>query len=68
MAIEYDRFFKNADGMIEPKFKVLFHIEIARSDFTYVNAMEKVIALNEEYDFEWIAIDRGYGKSRCLPS
>ena len=43
-------------------FRILFRIEIARAEFTYVNAMNKIIELNDEYKFEWIAIDRGYGE------
>lgn len=62
VCMEFDRFHQDAEGRIVPCFKVLFRIEIARSEFTYVNAMNKVISLNEEYDFDWIAIDRGYGE------
>ena len=62
VCIEFDRFHQDADGRIVPLFKMLFRIEIARSDFTYVNAMNKIIELNDEYKFDWIAIDRGYGE------
>lgn len=62
VCMEFDRFHQNADGRIVPLFKMLFRIEIARSDFTYVNAMNKIIELNDEYKFDWIAIDRGYGE------
>lgn len=64
VCIEYDRFYQEADGHITPRFKVLFRIEIARSEFTYTNAMNKVIELNHEYKFDWIAIDRGYGETQ----
>ena len=64
VCMEYDRFHQNEDGTIVPVFKVLFREEIARSEFTYTNAMNKVIALNEEYHFDWIAIDRGYGETQ----
>lgn len=64
VCIEYDPYHQTENGMLEPCFKVLFRIEIARSEFTYVNAMEKVIELNDEYDFEYIAIDRGYGETQ----
>lgn len=53
---------RNADGQIDPKFKVMFRIEIPRSEFTYTNAVNKIIELNEIYQFDWIAVDRGYGK------
>lgn len=62
VCMEFDRFHQDADGRIVPLFKMLFRIEIARSDFTYINAMNKIIELNEEYKFDWIAIDRGYGE------
>lgn len=53
---------RNADGNIQPMFKVLFNIEIPRSEFTYTNAVNKIVELNDVYHFDWIAIDRGYGK------
>ena len=62
VCMEFDRFHQDKDGRIVPLFKMLFRIEIARSDFTYINAMNKIIELNEEYKFDWIAIDRGYGE------
>lgn len=62
VCMEFDRFHQDADGRIVPLFKVLFRIEIARAEFTYVNAMNKIIELNDEYKFDWIAIDRGYGE------
>lgn len=62
VCMEFDRFHQDSDGRIVPLFKMLFRIEIARSDFTYVNAMNKIIELNDEYKFDWIAIDRGYGE------
>lgn len=60
--LEYDRMFKNVLGNIEPKFKVLFRVEIPRGKFTYVNAVDKIIQLNDIWDFDYIAIDRGYGE------
>lgn len=62
VCMEFDRFHQDAEGRIVPLFKVLFRIEIARAEFTYVNAMNKIIELNDEYKFDWIAIDRGYGE------
>lgn len=62
VCMEFDRFHQDKDGRIVPLFKMLFRIEIARSDFTYINAMNKIVELNEEYKFDWIAIDRGYGE------
>lgn len=62
VCMEFDRFHQDEEGRIVPCFRMLFRIEIARSEFTYVNAMNKIIALNDEYEFDWIAIDRGYGE------
>jgi replicative DNA helicase len=64
VCMEFDRFHQDENGTIIPVFKVLFREEIARSEFTYTNAMNKIIALNEEYKFDWIAIDRGYGETQ----
>ena len=62
VCIEFDRFHQDQEGRIVPIFKVLFRVEIARAEFTYINAMNKIIELNDEYKFDWIAIDRGYGE------
>ena len=62
VCMEFDRFHQDHEGRIVPLFKMLFRIEVPRSDFTYVNAMNKIIELNEEYQFDWIGIDRGYGE------
>ena len=64
VCMEYDRFHQTKEGTIDPIFKMLFRIEIPRSEFTYTNAMNKIIALNAEYKFDWIAIDRGYGETQ----
>ena len=62
VCMELDRFHQDHEGRIVPLFKMLFRIEVPRSDFTYVNAMNKIVELNEEYQFDWIGIDRGYGE------
>lgn len=64
VCMEFDIFHQDEDARVVPVFKMLFRIEIARSEFTYVNAMNKVIELNDEYKFDWIAIDRGYGNKQ----
>lgn len=61
VGVELDPFHTNEHGMVEPKFKVMFRLEIPRSQFTYRNAIDKIIQLNDDFDFDWIAIDRGYG-------
>lgn len=67
VCIEYDPLFINKFGQREPKFIVLFRIEIPKSRFTYTEAVEKIIELNDLINFDHIAIDRGYGKYK-LPS
>ena len=62
VCMEYDKYHQDETGRIVPLFKMLFRIEVPRSDFTYVNAMNKIIELNDEYEFDWIGIDRGYGE------
>lgn len=62
VGVYLDKTFINKDGVLEPKFKVIFREQIARSEFTYVNAMNRIIHLNELFDFDWISIDRGYGE------
>ena len=64
VCVEYDRFHQDENGTIVPCFKILFREEIARSKFTYTNAMNRVIELNREYKFDWVAIDRGYGETQ----
>lgn len=57
-----DKEHMNEDGYNEPKFKTFFRVEIPRTEFTYVNAVNKVVELNDMFDFDWIAVDRGYGE------
>lgn len=64
VGLELDKYYINEDGIMEPKFKVMFRLEIPRSQFTYVNAVNKIIELNDIYNFDWIAIDRGYGETQ----
>lgn len=60
--LELDKFCRDAAGNITPMFKVLFRVEIPRGDFTYTDAVNRIIELNDQYDFDWIAVDRGYGR------
>ncbi|MGL5458084.1 MAG: hypothetical protein ACRDBY_00555, partial [Cetobacterium sp.] len=52
---------KDENGEINPIFKVLFRYEIPRTTFTIDSAMQKIIELNEIFDFNHISLDRGYG-------
>ena len=64
VALELDKLYINEKGQHEPKFRVLFRLEIPKSSFTYVNAINKIVELNDIYDFDWIAVDRGYGETQ----
>lgn len=46
----------------EDRFRVLNRIEIAKSEFTFDNAVKKIIELNEMYKPDGIYIDRGHGE------
>lgn len=62
VAVELDRLHLNEQGNIEPMFKILFRVEIPRSQFTYVNAVNRIVQLNDLWKFDHIAVDRGYGE------
>lgn len=64
VCMELDNFHQDHEGNIVPVFKMLFRVEVPRSEFTYVNAMNKIIELNKEYQFDWIGVDRGYGETQ----
>lgn len=51
---EFDEFLK--------KFRVCERIEIARGDWTYDNAVNKIIELNDIYDPKFIYVDAGHGE------
>lgn len=61
VGIQLDKLHTNEHGIIEPKFKVLFNIEVPRSRFTFTDAVNKIIELNDIFNFDWIAVDKGYG-------
>jgi replicative DNA helicase len=64
VCIELDGKHTNENGIVTPTFKILFRVEIPRSEFTYTNAVNKIIELNDIYDFDWIAVDRGSGETQ----
>lgn len=64
VAVELDRLHLNKEGIVEPMFKILFRIEIPRSQFTYVNAVNRIVELNDLWQFDHIAVDRGYGETQ----
>lgn len=62
VALELDRLHMNKSGNVEPIFKILFRVEIPRSQFTYINAVNRIVELNDLWKFDHIAVDRGYGE------
>lgn len=64
VGMQLDKYFVNENGEVEPKYKVLFRLEIPRTQFTYTNAVNKIIELNDIFDFDWIAVDKGYGETQ----
>lgn len=66
VCVELNKDFINVHGDNEPKFEVIFRVEIPKSQFTYINEVNKIVELNEIYDFDWIAMDRGYGSLQFL--
>lgn len=53
--------YKDKDGRVYPMFKIVFREEIPRTEFTMDSAMKRIIELNDEFNFDHISIDRGYG-------
>jgi len=43
-------------------YKPILRVEIPRSKFTFDNAVNKIISLNETYDLDYIYVDRGAGE------
>lgn len=44
------------------KFKVFKRVEVPRSEYTYDNAVNKIVELNEIYNPSFIYVDRGSGE------
>lgn len=57
----YDKLDKDVNGDINPIFKVLFRVDIPRTEFTLDDAVKKIIELNKEFNFDHIIMDRGMG-------
>lgn len=51
------------------KFKVFKRVEVPRSEYTYDNAVNKIVELNEIYNPSYIYVDRGSGEIQiyCIP-
>lgn len=54
--LEFNKF----DNTIYP----IQRVEIPSHEFTYTEAVSKIIYLNERYDLDWIYVDKGYGETQ----
>lgn len=61
VGVEFDRLHRNEDGVLDPVFKIVIREEIPRTEFTMDGAVNRIIELNDMYNFDWIAADRGFG-------
>ena len=64
VCIELDKLHIDAFGRMYPVFKILFRMEVPRTEFTYTIAVNKIIELNDQYNFDYISVDRGYGETQ----
>lgn len=62
----YDKFDKDEYGNPNPIFKVLFRIDIPRTEYTLDSAVQKLIELNDEFNFDHVSLDRGMGESNII--
>jgi replicative DNA helicase len=44
------------------KFRVIKRIEVPKSEYSYDNAVNLIVELNDIYNPSWIYVDRGSGK------
>jgi replicative DNA helicase len=52
--------FIESSGMFVP----FVRVEIPKHEFTYTNAVEMIIKLNNEFNFDWIFADAGHGEKQ----
>lgn len=64
MGLCYDKDDKDENGDNSPIFKVIFREEISKSKYTLNGAVEKLIELNEIFDFNHVVLDRGMGEAQ----
>lgn len=56
----YDRRFRENDG--HTRARVVYRQEIPRSEFVLMEAVDRIIHLNNIFKPEWIYVDRGFGE------
>lgn len=68
MGVDWDKYQASSSilimdyDIVTKKFKVFKRFELPRSEYSYDNAINTIIALNEIYDPSWIYCDRGSGE------
>lgn len=68
MGVDWDKYGASSSilildyDIIRNKFKVIKRVEVPRGEYSYDNAVNKIVELNEQYNPSWIYCDRGAGE------
>lgn len=68
MGVDWDKYQASSSiiildyDVIRQKFKVIKRIEVPRGEYSYDNAVNMVVDLNEQYNPSWIYVDKGSGE------
>jgi replicative DNA helicase len=68
MGVDWDKYGASSSIIIldfdinRRKFKVIKRVEVPRGEYSYDNAVNKIVELNEQYNPSWIYCDRGAGE------
>jgi replicative DNA helicase len=68
MGVDWDKYGASSSiiildyDVIRQKFKVIKRVEVARAEYSYDNAINTIVELNDIYNPSWIYCDRGAGE------
>lgn len=68
MGVDWDKYGASSSivildfDIIRRKFKVIKRVEVARGEYSYDNAVNTIVELNDQYNPSWIFCDRGSGE------
>jgi replicative DNA helicase len=68
MGVDWDKYGASSSILILDydlefeKFRVIKRIEVPKSEYSYDNAVNLIVELNDVYNPSWIYVDRGSGK------
>ena len=68
MGVDWDKYGASSSIIIldfdinKNKFKVIKRVEVPRGEYSYDNAVNTIVELNEQYNPSWIYCDRGSGE------